>query len=854
MTGSAAAACLRARSRATVALVLLCVTLASRAVADPSAANTPAAATAASAWSLIAPPAENLPECLSALHVSGTWKKLDESGGQLDTAPDGRLSLNVPAGAPITVRRREPLPAGPWTLSLWRSSITTDAEEQLSLTLGSLEGSPGRAVAVELSVTKWHAAVQIRVLGGTWGRSPDFAVYHARGPVQWLQLSYTPEKTLAVRLNGVAMPPWASGPLDIALTPVTLTARAEQPSAMQITSFTVQPYAPITQLSDGLLNGGWSTPPRKLAQAEAEPLMQKLQRFVSDASLSSPARMYSLAALALVQSAQTGQVSDTLWQQLPSVQGAGPDQAWAIQAMPLLLACCSEPQRQAAASLVRDATAQIKSAANVANVSRADVELRAGLFAPQALAQLLSHSMHEIDQPRMTAWLEQVTKSDPCTGFTLWNSMPTNFNDPRFQAWVSGRVRTLIPNYSRLLLENGLAGPFRGDDTRCRAALEIARTDRPAALALFGQITDPWYREWTAAALGAEAPAMTPGAAAVIERSLRNGITRWAPNRLEQTPVKPMLKVVEFLKQEGKLVEAEAMVRDMAAKVSALAAPHFGEMRAVMVGMDDLQLPEAGDWVNRAVAAARAQDAATTEPDPGSGEVYFSATFTLIRWFFLPKGMTDRALTLAQSIDPDRLPMNYNNAMISVINAYAKTQPQRVAELLPKLIEEERISLVDRQIQVMSKLFDTPAIAAGKWPEQWLNLLPPEKRLVPTVRLAMARGKPLTGELQEQFGRVLTAELKYTKPARGNGWSRRGWALQQLEPMTLVQVQQYERFLKDDPDYYCYQLLNTVVRETGLVNDPLWQLWKVPDHEIGYRLPWEIQAEQLTDIGVATNQ
>jgi hypothetical protein len=106
------------------------------------------------------------------------------------------------------------------------------------------------------------------------------------------------------------------------------------------------------------------------------------------------------------------------------------------------------------------------------------------------------------------------------------------------------------------------------------------------------------------------------------------------------------------------------------------------------------------------------------------------------------------------------------------------------------------------------------------------------------VRLANARGKPLTGELQQQFGQMLTAELKYTKPSRGNGWSHRGWALHQLEPMTLAQVQQYERFLTDDADYYCYQLLSTVVRETGLADDPLWRLWKVSDQEIDYQLPW----------------
>ncbi|MEI6503062.1 MAG: HEAT repeat domain-containing protein, partial [Armatimonadota bacterium] len=159
--------------------------------AAPTTTGTTPALPQVSAWSLIAPPTGDLPSCLSTLQVSGTWEKLPDSGGQLNVTPDGRLTLNVPAGAPITVKRSEPLPAGPWTLNLWRSTTTLDPEDQLSLTLGSLEGDPGRAVAVELSVTKWHAAVQMRVLGGTWGRSPEFAVYHARGPVQWLQLSYT---------------------------------------------------------------------------------------------------------------------------------------------------------------------------------------------------------------------------------------------------------------------------------------------------------------------------------------------------------------------------------------------------------------------------------------------------------------------------------------------------------------------------------------------------------------------------------------------------------------------------------------------------------------------------------------
>ncbi|MEI6503641.1 MAG: hypothetical protein WCP21_21750, partial [Armatimonadota bacterium] len=359
----------------------------------------------------------------------------------------------------------------------------------------------------------------------------------------------------------------------------------------------------------------------------------------------------------------------------------------------------------------------------------------------------------------------------------------------------------------------------------------------------------------TAAALGLGATrTMSPAVAAATEQNLRNSIAQWKPNRLEQTPVRPMLKLAGVLAQEGKTAQAEAMVRDMAAQVTALGAPRCGEIEAVMNGMCDLQLPEASAWTDKAVAAALAQDTAETEPNPGSGEAYLSASWHLVYWSLLPKGMIDRALTVAQGLNPQTMPMNYNNIIVAIINACAETQPARVAELLPKLVGEERVSLVDRQMQVVCKLFDTPAIAAGNWPEQWINLLPPEKRLVPTVRLAAARGKPLTAELQEQFGQMLAAELKYTKPARGNGWSCRGWALQHLEPMTLVQVQQYERFLRDDPDYYCYQLLNTVVRETGLVNDPLWQLWKVPDHEIAYRLPWELQGEQLKDIGVATNQ
>lgn len=821
--------------------------------ATPTASATPAASPAAAGWPL-PPPVTKAPACLSTLQVSGTWEKTAESDGQLTKADDGRLTVSVPDAGLVTLSRAEPLPAGPWTLNLWRSTKTLDPDDKLTLTFGSPSGNPLHAVVVELSVCKWDAAVKVRLVEGTGERSQRLSVYHARGPVQWLQLSYTPQKTIEARLNGVAMPPWELGPVEMPLTPVTLSAHADKATAIQIASFTVEPYAPIVQPANTLLNGGWSTPPRRLADAEAGPLLQKLQGLASDATLPRPARVYSLAALALVQRAQTGQVSEALWQQLPPMQGGGPDQAWAVQAMPLLLACCSEAQRQAAAPLIKDAAAQIKSASGAPNVSRDDVKLRGGLFAPQTLAQLLSGSMHEIDQPRMTAWLEQVTKSDPCTGFTLWNTMPTNFNDPRFQAWVSGRVWALIPNYSRLLLENGLAGKWP-EDTSCRAAIEIARTDRPAALALFAQMKNQSYREVAAAGLGVDATrVLTPAVAAAMEQGLRNSVAQWKPSRLEQTPVKPMLKVVEFLKQQGKVAEAAAMVRDMAAKVSALTAPRCGEIEAVMTGMDELQLPETAAWIDRGVAAAQAEDAAASEPDPGSGEVYLSATWHMVRWFFVPKGMIDRALTLALSLDPERMPMNYNNAMIAIINACAETQPQRIVELLPKLVGEERISLVDRQIQVMSKLFETPAIAAGTWPEQWINLLPPDKRFGPIVRLALIRGKPLAGELQDQFGQMLAAELKYTKPTRGNGWCHRGWALRQLEPMALSQLQQYEQFIRDDPDFYCYQLLNTVVRETGLADDPLWRLWKAPDQETAYQLPWELFGDQLKQLGPGAAQ
>ncbi|MBU0607604.1 MAG: hypothetical protein KKI08_06935, partial [Armatimonadetes bacterium] len=821
---------------------------------NATAPATGAAVAAAPAKPIALPdPVTKAPPCLSVLRVEGTWEKLPEGTGSFRTGDDGRLNLALPAGGTLSIQRQEPLPAGPWTMDLWETNDRVDPKEDrvtLSLGFGGVATTPARSTVVDLQNGWWNASATIRVPANGSERSQRLAVYHGRGPVQWLQLSYRPQQALEVRLNGVPMASSTLGAVDLSASPLTLTLQSTKGCTLQIASLTFGPYAPLPQRPDGLLHGGWSAAPRSLGPAEAQALMPKLQSLTFDASLSPAARTYALVALALTQCAQEGQMSEALWQRVPAVQGSGPDDVWVMQALPLLLACSSPAQREAAAPHIEAARARTKAQGMGSHAIGDVAAMRIALFLPSYLVDAVGKSMHEIDQPLLTPWLQELAADDPGTALSLYNSMPTNTGDPRFHAWMAGRLHWLMPNYSRLLLEHGLAGKFP-DDTRGRATIELARTDRPTAMLLFSQIGLPWWRQWVSAALGIEQPPVLPPVeAAVMERGLRSQVATWKPSRMAQTPVKPMLEVAQFLKQQGRAADAEAVVREMAAKVSALSAPHFGEVRAVMVGMHDLQLPEAGEWLDRAVALAQATDAAQTEPGLGSGMAFLAASTQLVR-ILTEWGMTDRALAVTLSLDPSRTAMNYNNCLVTIINACAEGAPERVGELLGKIVDEERLTAPERQAQVVAKLLDVPALVRSDWPEKWIALLPADRRLVPTVRLSLVRGQALDGQLQEQLGQLANAELKYTKSTRGTGWSHRGWALHQLEPMSLSQVQQYERYLMDDPEFYCYQLLNTVVRETRLADDPIWRLWKVADQERGYELPWELAPERLVEIAPA---
>lgn len=798
-----------------------------------AAVPTPAAA---AIWETFASPLPGLPECLSRLQVPGTWERLPESSGTLQTGPQGQMLVTLGEGQSALLRRAEPFPTGPWTLDLWHSCSTVPAADQLTLTVGT----PPQALVIDLKVGDSATTVEVRAPGTAGQRSRGYSVYHARGPVQWLQVSHSPARTIEVRLNGVAMPEWQEA-LDPPTAPVTLAVGARKAAVARVASLTVGPYAPLAPPEEGLLCGGWSTPPRPLSVADPAALAALLRRYASAAEGPAPSRAYAQVALALVGRAQAGQVPDDSWQLL--------ERPWLVQVLPLLLACMSEPQRQAAAPLIAQARSDLRGLLNGPNLNRGAFSARTALFAPRAVAELMKREYHVMDHFRLSAWLEALLPTDPCTGFSLCNGLPTNYHDPRYQAWLAVLMRRAVPNYSRLLLENCLSGPY-ADDCCLRAAVAIAPGDREAALALYARLRPPWYREWAEAALGLQSPPVLPAAdAAVLERALRNAVSSWKPSRSEKTPAKPMLKVVEFLDRQGRAAEAQAVAREMASRVEALPQPGYSELAPVMRAFCRLHLPGAEAWTERATAAARAADAEAEEPDPGSDEVYAAPTYSLAR-FLCEQRRFEEATALALTLSPDRLPMNYNNCLVHIASECAPTQPERVQDLLGRLVDEEHEERTDRQLREIGRLLALPGLADGGWPERWATVLPPERRAAVEVRRQIALGHALTGELREYFGRMCNEELKHTRSTRGEGYSHRGWALRQVDRLPLGELLQYEPFLAEDPDFYCYQLLSTLIGEAGLAEDPLWRVWRVPADEQGYQLPWEVPVEQLRAPGV----
>ena len=743
--------------------------------------------------------------------------------------------------------REEPLPEEGWTMELWAVNYGDKPCVPFTLRIGDqfradeTERTSGR---VELKVEPGgdHATVQLTVeTPGAGGRAADRhndvctqSIASGAGPIHQVLVAYNAETgSLRAAVNGT---PIILDAQPVILSPATVRVSARGTAGkggagFELAGFSVGPWRDLqARPVRGLAFGGWQgeLQTEELAAAARVPVL--LDWVLQNPGLSPDGRAYALAARAFYERATAGAVAQDTWASIGELAATAKPHTVSLL-LPIAVACGSPQQQDEGDGWVQALFESLRGK-KVWEAPEERILRRLALLDPVAVVRAPATS-HLTDEG-IEELVGPVAGTDPEAALGFYCCRMVGHAGESFaapMAWLLGDIAKSCPTYSvlagRWLQDFGAREPVHVDrqqNVLSFGAYCLAGLLPQDAMSVWEAITDPAVKAETLTEMaGVLPPGAVPDLDTQTEENMRLAIEHKRETTDRRTAVPEIVELAEFRANAGRTEEAVAAVREAMAEVNEDAEALCYDLRRIATVMRKLEMPEADEWWDRALAKAVETDRQFQGIEEGGGMVYLAPTSFMVR-DLVEQGQVDRALEVAESLNTGSLPSNYGNALSRIIYAVAKTDLPRALELLDRVPQgtRARSSLIVRFI---------PLIAADD-PDRAMALvseLPERVHPYWRYRILVAPGGEPPPEAQQLGTELTAARLALLKPGP-EAWANRDTFLAGLQDQPLASVLALEPQLAAQPEFLAHQLLASCVHSAGLSEDELWQRYDKSHH------------------------
>ncbi len=655
-------------------------------------------------------------------------------------------------------------------------------------------------------------------------------VRNCTAPAALVALAWKPDEPLTMLLNGRPVELEQSW---LTPSPGPLSIVAKGKGILEVAAASVGPWRDLHAFGrPGIAYSGWSAAPDGAELAEATRIPTLLDWIASMENEPATVRANALAGRCVYDFATTGELSPEVRERVQTfLEGAIEDEPSAVsRLLPIAVACEDARQREADRQWT-DRLMQTFAGWSGAGLSPGD-RYRATLLDPERACIAGAPGGLPL------RWVDGLVGDLRGTPQAIALLSLASRNDHYGYVWLLPQYLSAHLRFGELMVEWvedwGRREHFHVTEparTLSMAAWRLAPVLPERAVPLVNQIEGT---EVAADTMMAVSEALPDGAqmGAAAEEALKQTIADWKPRTPRSTIVEPMARLARFYAAHDRPDDARAVALQAAEHVADQPQAEAWATRIVAILMDDLAMPEADEWFERAIEAAITYDSGYSGPESGGGMVWLSAT-SFIVGLLAERGEIDRALEVTRRLSPERIPENNAGCMARVIYAIDDEQPLRALELLSEVPPGRQRSAIVASLLPKIAAVDADA-ALGL-----LEDLPETVHAIHRWRIARASGAAQDPEVAALWRAAVAGSVAHLSPR--DPWDSRPAVLRELEGASPAEVLALEDLLSTNPNYFSRVLLDITVRSAGLAEDPIWQRFVQSERSWGGKIPWGAQ-------------
>jgi hypothetical protein len=409
--------------------------------------------------------------------------------------------------------------------------------------------------------------------------------------------------------------------------------------------------------------------------------------------------------------------------------------------------------------------------------------------------------------------------------------------EPGAIAWLLPDLRTASPSFERLAVEYLRWFVARKslvrrepDRTMSFAAYRLAPLDFTQAQPFLDGIADPKTRAATILSIAEELgegghTAFNPR----VEACFRTAISQWHPAGKRDSPIRLMIRLAKYYRENGKTKQADAVLKEAEKKIAESASMKFSDTRDMARAKADFGSPDADKWLDMEVRLAPEADEADQRSGDMGGDIHIGAT-AFAALDLAKRNRLGEALKLVESMAEDQPDFGTSWAMDDIARRLAVSDRPRAIALVRKMPEGKLRNVLVKSVASRIAKADLAAAAS------LLDLLPPDSRAETACRVLEAAYP----QQPEQLIQIIRNSLAQRKPA--DSYARRSagrYTLRnQFTRLPLPVLLGLEKQFLDNQEIYAAYILSAVAQAAGVKDDPIWLRYCGNDRTGNPTIPW----------------